>query len=115
MGADVGELLTLAADLGRAGTTVVRKAQQAVRKSALDVSTIAAELAPVDTSFLKSSIGTDVAADGLSAVVGPSASYGAHVEFGTRRMSPQPYMGPALDAVTPGFAAAMEQLGGDVL
>ena len=112
---DASELRTLAADLGKAGYDATRKAQQVVRKSALDVQTVAAEKAPVDTGFLKASIGVDMAGDDLTAIIGPSASYGRFVEEGTSRMAPQPYMSPALDAVTPGFVAAMEQLGGDIL
>ena len=112
---DASELRTLAADLGKAGYGATRKAQQAVRKSAIDVQNIAAERAPVDTGFLKASIGVDMAGDSLSAVIGPSASYGRWVEEGTSRMAPQPYMSPALNAVTPGFVAAMESLGGEML
>ena len=36
--------------------------------------------------------------------------YGIYLEGGTSRMPPQPYLFPALDAVTPGFLAAMEQV-----
>lgn len=112
---DASGLRTLAADLGKAGHDATRKAQLVVRKSALDLQTIAAERAPVDTGFLKASIGVDMAGGSLSAVIGPSASYGRFVEEGTGRMAPQPYLGPALDAVTPGFVAAMESLGGGML
>ena len=112
---DASELRTLAADLGKAGYGATRKAQLVVRKSALDLLTVAAERAPVDTGFLKASIGVDMAGDSLSAVIGPSASYGRWVEEGTSRMAPQPYMSPALNAVTPGFVAAMESIGGEML
>ena len=112
---DASELRTLAADLGKAGHGATRKAQLVVRKSALDLLTVAAERAPVDTGFLKASIGVDMAGDSLSAVIGPSASYGRRVEEGTSRMAPQPYMSPALNAVTPGFVAAMESIGGEML
>ena len=70
---------------------------------------------PVDTGFLRSSIGVDLDMAAASAVIGPTAEYGAFVEFGTSRMAPAAYMGPALDRVSPSFAAAIEQLGGDVL
>ena len=113
---DASELNALAADLGQAGYRATRKAQQAVVKSAHDVEAHGKRLAPVDTGALMGSIGTDVAADSLSAEIGPTVHYGAYVEFGTRRrMAPHAYMGPALDIVGPSFAAAMEQIGGEVL
>lgn len=65
---------------------------------------------PVDTGFLKGSIGADLAGGGLTWTgdVGPTADYGAYVEFGTWKMAPQPYMIPAQVAVEPGFVAAAE-------
>lgn len=109
------DLYALAADLGKAGYNATRKAQQVVAKAALDVEARAKVFAPVDTGALMNSIGADVAADSLSAEIGPTVHYGAYVEYGTSRMAPQPYMSPALDAVAPGFVAAMESLGGDIL
>ena len=114
---DVGELRALAADLGEASASAQLKATQVVQKSAFDVQRLAAERAPVRTGFLASSIGVDFdSGDGLTATIGPAASYGLFVEAGTSRpMAPRPYLGPAFDAVAPGFTAAMEQLGGDIL
>ena len=113
---DVGELRALAADLGEASASAQLKATQVVQKSAFDVQRLAAERAPVRTGFLASSIGVDFdSGDGLTATIGPAASYGIFVEAGTSRMRPQPYLGPAFDAVVPGFTAAMEQLGGGIL
>nr|DAF00001.1 MAG TPA: putative tail component [Caudoviricetes sp.] len=112
---ETGELRRLAVNLGAAGREATQKAQAVVAKAAFDVEARAKSLAPVDTGALRNSIGTDLGGDRLSAVIGPTAAYGIYLELGTRRMAPQPYMGPALDAVEPGFVAAMEQLGGDVL
>ena len=106
---DTSQLASLTADLRDAAPRAVAAAKVAVAKTAFDLSAIAQTLAPVDTGFLRSSIGTDV--DGLTAVIGPTAEYGAHVEFGTYRMQPQPYMGPAADQVEPGFAEAMRMIG----
>ena len=111
---DASELNSLAADLGKQGHQTTRKAQAVVAKSAHDVQRVSQGLAPVDTGALKNSIGTDISGGGLEAQIGPTVHYGAYVEFGTRRMAPHAYMGPALDIVGPGFAAAMEQIGGDL-
>ena len=112
---DASELNSRAADLGKAGYGATRKAQTVVAKSAADVERISKSFAPVDTGALKNSIGFDIGDGGLEARIGPTVHYGGYVEFGTRRMSPQPYMGPALDIVGPSFAAAMEEIGGEVL
>ena len=61
------------------------------------------------------SISTTISNGGLSAEIGPTASYAAHVEFGTRRMRPQPFMRPAADQHFPSFEEAIELLGGDFL
>lgn len=109
------ELNSIAADLRRAGFLAQWRAGQVVAKAALDVEAAAKGFCPVDTGFLRSSIGVDLDMAASSAVIGPTAEYGAFVEFGTSRMAPAAYMGPALDRVSPSFAAAIEQLGGDVL
>ena len=109
------ELNSIAADLRKAGFLAQWRAGQVVAKAALDVEAAAKGFCPVDTGFLRSSIGVDLDMAAASAVIGPTAEYGAFVEFGTSRMAPAAYMGPALDRVSPSFAAAIEQLGGDVL
>lgn len=115
----VDDLNRIAADLSRAGRESGRRARQVVRKTALDVEATAKQFVPVDTGNLKNSIGTDVILDGgegrIEAVVGPTAEYGAYVEFGTSRQAPAAYMGPALDRHSPGFAAGLTQLGGRIL
>ena len=112
---DFSELEKLAADLGKAPAETTRKASRAVRKSALDIERLAKARVPVDTGNLKNSITTSTSASGLSAEIGPTAHYGIYVELGTRRMAPKPYLGPAVEAVEPGFIAAIEQVGGSFL
>ena len=109
------DLLKLSADLGKASYEVTRKAQMVVAKTAHDIEADAKSLAPVDTGMLRNSISTTIGAGGLSAEIGPTASYAAHVEFGTRRMRPQPFMRPAADQHFPSFEEAIELLGGDFL
>ena len=51
---------------------------------------------PVDTGILRGSIVSKVTHD--KAIVGTSIEYAQHVEYGTRKMSAQPYLRPALDS-----------------
>ena len=122
--ADWSEVRALAADLSKAGLGAARKAQQVVAKAAADVQRTGAATAQqlfkpppegASTGATANSIGVDLEDGGLAASIGPTTSYAPYLEFGTRRMSPRPFMGPALDAVEPSFTAAMEQLGGDIL
>ena len=122
--ADWSEVNELAADLGKAGLGAASKAQQVVAKAAADVQRTGAATAQqlfkpppegASTGATANSIGVDLENGGLAASIGPTTSYAAYLEFGTRRMSPRPFMGPALDAVEPSFTAAMGQLGGDIL
>ena len=112
---DIGELKRLAADLGKASKETTRKASLAVRKSTFDIERLGKQKAPVDTGNLRNSISSTIAPDGLSAEIGPTAYYGIFVELPTRRTAAQPFMGPAAQEVEPGFVAAMEQIGGQIL
>lgn len=102
------------AGLERATRRVGAEAAQVVRRSAAAVERLAKQNAPVDTGHLRGSISTDYAGSGrhgtFSAEIGPTADYGAHVEYGTSRQAPQPYMNPAADHVEPEFRAALERL-----
>lgn len=93
------DLHRLAQDFEESGRRARTLAERAVRKTALDVSATAKSIAPVDTGNLKNSIGMTVTstADEITAEVGPTAHYGVFLEYGTSRMAPQPYLGPAFD------------------
>lgn len=86
----------------------------ATRKTGTSITRDAKGLAPVDTGNLRASIGMTVAGDGRTGVmrveIGPTATYGAHVEEGTSRMAAQPYLRPATDRHVPGWTAALEQV-----
>lgn len=86
------------------------KTKAVVAKAAFDIEAQAKNRVPVDTGALKNSITTDFENDGLTAVVAPHMEYAAFVEYGTRRMSAQPYMTPAAETVRPAFVGAMEQM-----
>lgn len=106
----MSDLARFAEDLRENADTLTRRASQVVRKAALDTMADAKTLAPVDTGNLRGSITTDTRTGDLSAVVEATANYAAYVEFGTRRMRPQPYMRPAQDRNTDPFMDAIAQL-----
>lgn len=112
---DVSELNTLAADLSGASWRVAAQGARAVQKTGLDVVRDGQEFAPVDTGNMRNSIGVDFDADRLGFEAGPTASYSPYVEFGTSRMAPHAFMGPAFDRNVPPFVAAVEELGGSIL
>lgn len=117
---DTSELTALATDLTGVPGKIGPLVQTAMRKTARDIEADAKQRAPVDTGNLKSSIGhSDLRTVGqsgsLEVEIGPTANYGAYVEYGTSRMGPQPFMGPALDRNAPGFIAALEQIAGGIL
>lgn len=106
---------SLAFHLGSLAPRVGPLASAAVRKTAHDIEATAKELCPVDTGNLRNSISTTVTGDGrygaVEAEIGPTADYGAYVEFGTSRQAPAAYMGPALDRHGYQLDAALGQLG----
>lgn len=115
------EMRGIARTLAAAGPRAEALAAAVVIKSLTDIETDAKRLCPVDTGFLKNSISREISADtfagsggSFGGEVGPTAAYGAYVEYGTSRMGPEPYMGPAFARRSPGFVAAMEQIPGKV-
>lgn len=116
---DVSELRDLERDLVKGAAGIEPKAHLVVSKTAHDIEATAKIFAPVDTGNLENSISTDV--DGLTAEIGPTASYGDYVERGTHnedgseRMAAQPYMGPAVDTHEPTFGTAMGKIGESIL
>ena len=112
---DTSELLALSSDLGKASGKVTRQAQLLVRASALRIEGEAKRFAPVDTGALRNSIGTAISGGGLTAEIAATVAYAPYVEYGTRRMAPRAFMGPAFDRIAPDFVAGAEKLGGDLL
>ena len=99
MRADVSEWNRLTTDLGTAGRDALPAARVATQKSSADIKRDGQAFAPVDTGNLRNSIGYETweSADAVNGEIGPTASYGQHVEDGTSRMAPHAYMGPAFD------------------
>lgn len=57
----------------------------------------AKRLCPVDTGRLRASITHDFDDKQFKALVGSNVHYAKYVEMGTIKMSPQPYLRPALE------------------
>lgn len=62
------------------------------------------------TGETKRSIGLDVTDGGFTAEVGPTTEYSEYLEYGTRFMSAQPFVSPALDEQKTQFFSDMEKL-----
>jgi HK97 gp10 family phage protein len=109
MGWDTSDLDKYIVDLATAGPKAEALTETVVQKIGFDVVVEAQTIVPVDTGNLKSSIGVDF--EGLGFEAGPTAGYGHYVEFGTSRMSPQPYMRPAFDKATAPLDEVLGQVG----
>jgi len=66
---------------------------------AADVKTLARQLVPVKSGYLRSTIYAKVSE--WVAEIGAEATYALFVEFGTRRMRAQPYLYPAIQQHLP--------------
>lgn len=97
-------------DFKAAAAAVDPLTRAVVVKSAAMIESLAKQAAPVRTGNLRNSISFDVSADGLTAEIGPTASYAPFLEYGTSRMAPRPFLMPAAEAVQPQFEAALEQV-----
>jgi HK97 gp10 family phage protein len=63
-----------------------------------------------DTGFLVSNIFLDKDNDGMGADVESRADYSIHLEFGTRKMQPRPFMQPALESQRAKIKALFKRL-----
>ena len=108
---DVSELNQLGVMLGNSAILVGAQVANAVRESAQQLEDTAKDFCPVDTGRMQRSISTTITGWGsdISAEVGPTSFYAKFVEFGTSKMAPHAFMGPAIDRVGPDFVAAVEK------
>jgi HK97 gp10 family phage protein len=109
-GLDVSGLNQLAIEVGTLPARGLAAARVALAKTAADIEADAKSFVPVDTGNLRASISRTVS--GLVAEIGPTAAYGAYVEFGTSRQGPAAYMGPAFDRRAGGLEQALAQIVG---
>ena len=56
------------------------------------------------TGATKRSIRPEIRKEGMEGAVGPHTHYAPYLEFGTRFMGAQPFVKPALDAISDSFA-----------
>lgn len=84
------------------------RAEQAIRKAALDIEAHAKGGSPVETGALRNAINAN--GGGLDWRVDSPANYSLFQEFGTRFMAAHPYMLPALEAVRPSLVAALRRI-----
>lgn len=109
---DTSEVHQMVVGVNRRLGQFPRRAETVVSKVGHDMQAAAMANTPVDTGFLKSSY--DLSIIGLGFDLGPTAEYGGYVELGTSRMGPEPYLGPAFDAVLPNLESALGAIGEDV-
>lgn len=84
--------------------------KRVVRHNGAEMQAKAQQNAPVDTGYLKRSIGLEVTDEGMTAEVEPKADYAPYVELGTRFMEAQPYLKPAFDEQKEKFKKDMKKL-----
>lgn len=111
------ELNRLEFDMREAGLLAALRVREVIRRTGNDVVARAQEIVPVDTGTLKNSIGVDIDTDPhhLGFVAGPTAEYGAAVEFGTSEQAPQAYMGPAFDYAVAEAVPLLERIMDQIL
>jgi HK97 gp10 family phage protein len=93
-------------DIPQYAASMAARVEAVVAKAAHDIEAHAKGRAPVDTGFLRNSIGSQRVGDAHWRI-SARAHYAVYVESGTRHMAAQPYMRPAADAVRPGFRKAV--------
>lgn len=70
--------------------------KDAIKECALAIQSDAKRNCPVDTGRLRMSITSDTSnINNFEASVGTNVEYATHVEYGTRKQSPKPYLRPA--------------------
>lgn len=110
---DFSELYAFGAHLEDVSREALPLARAAIQKTAADIKREAQAFAPVgETGNLRSSITyeTKSLASSVEAEIGPSVHYGHYVEYGTSRMAPRAYLGPAFDRNVGQFEQALGQI-----
>ena len=96
------------ANMKKLSPELKRKISQQVAKSALNIQKGAKERCPVDTGALRNSITVDFYGE-MSAEIAPHMPYAPYVEFGTKKMSAQPYLFPAYEEERPKFEQGLKK------
>lgn len=101
------EFARYATDLLRAAAGLDSMATRAVTRVGRGARATAVELAPVLTGALKAHVNLRVS--GAVATVETDTYYAAFQEFGTSRMAPNPFIGPAVARWGPRLVVELEQ------
>lgn len=102
------------AALDQAATKTERKIVTAVYASAFRIQAAARRAVGVDTGRLRSSVFVRFLEGGKAAEVGTDVFYGPFQEYGTRYMSPRPFLVPAYEAEREKFLARIERITSEV-
>lgn len=81
-----------------------------VKSNGAELNANASRKAPVDTGFLRRSIVFELSNGGLSGSSTAGAEYAPYLEYGTRFMEAQPFMGPAYRTQKEIFKRDMDRL-----
>lgn len=84
--------------------------KQVVKTNTAEMNRKAQRNAPVDTGFLRRSIVMKLANGGLSGKSSAGAEYASYLEYGTRFMPAQSFMGPAYRIQKSKFKSDLERL-----
>lgn len=107
------EYARLARDLVRASLGLEERAETAVERVSTAALATAYRAAPVLSGDLRR--GLKVRRKGSRAVVEVANFYATFQEFGTSRMAPNPYIGPAFDRHAPELVREVEVIRDDVV
>jgi HK97 gp10 family phage protein len=83
--------------------------QQLLQRAGFEAEGLAKQKAPIDTGYLRSSIGAGKASS-VEVPVNVGAEYGVYHELGTRYMKAKPYLEPSLKKAAGNLQAALEAL-----
>ena len=81
-------------EIGKATEAQLAKAAEIIGGMA---ESYAKQVCPVDTGNLRNSITHSTEDNGHTVVIGTNVEYAPHVEMGTVRMRPRPYLRPAIE------------------
>lgn len=84
--------------------------KRVVKQNAVEMNSKASKAAPVDTGFLRRSIIFGLSNGGFSGSSTAGAEYAPYLEYGTRFMNAQPFMGPAYRIQKEIFKRDMDRL-----
>lgn len=84
--------------------------QKIVKQNVSEMDREAERIVPVDTGTLKRSFMRTYQDDGMTGIAGVTMEYGPYVEFGTRFMEAQPYIGPSFNKQVEQFKKDLKKL-----